>query len=250
MPAVRWICISDLHLGALNSVLTSVQPDGEHVDQSSTSPVTAALCDGLRSLSEGHEPPQLIVAGDLFELALSSTDDAAATFAQFVGCLRPGSRRRRVAAHPVHAGQPRPSSVEPGPERLLPRVPGRVPAEPTAAARSPTYPPASRQRTRDRPRPVRRVVGRTGRDWRHRSRSSRAIPNLGLVTHRVGGWSWSPMATSSSPCTGAMSPLDDVVRQRRPTRSPAAGGREWRVDRLLLVVDGGQWRRRGCPQPV
>lgn len=96
MSAIRWICISDLHLGALNSVLTSVSADGEHVDKSSTSPVTAALCDGLRSLSQGYEPPQLIVAGDLFELALSSTDDAAATFAQFVGCLRPGATNAAV----------------------------------------------------------------------------------------------------------------------------------------------------------
>ena len=96
MPAIRWICISDLHLGALNSVLTSVSADGEHVDKSSTSPVTSALCDGLRALSQGHEPPQLIVAGDLFELALSSTDDAAATFAQFIGCLRPGADNAAV----------------------------------------------------------------------------------------------------------------------------------------------------------
>ena len=99
MSAIRWICISDLHLGALNSVLTSVSADGEHVDKSSTSPVTAALCDGLRSLSQGREPPQLIVAGDLFELALSSTDDAAASFAQFIDCLLPGATNAAVTPH-------------------------------------------------------------------------------------------------------------------------------------------------------
>ena len=96
MPAVRWVCISDLHLGALNSVLTSVSPDGERVDKSTTSPVTTALCDGLRALSPGSDPPQLVVAGDLFELALSSTDDASATFAQFIACLRPGAANAAV----------------------------------------------------------------------------------------------------------------------------------------------------------
>ncbi|MGP0029836.1 MAG: hypothetical protein ACLPVF_04950 [Acidimicrobiales bacterium] len=99
MPAVRWICISDLHLGALNSILTSVSSDGERVDQSTTSPVTVALCEGLRALSPPGHPPQLVVAGDLFELALSSSDDAAATFAQFIACLRPGATDAAVGPH-------------------------------------------------------------------------------------------------------------------------------------------------------
>jgi hypothetical protein len=91
MAAIRWICVSDLHLGALNSVLTSVDPDGEHVERTSVSPVLSALCEGLRELSRGTDPPQLVVLGDLFELALSSTDDAAATFAQFVAALKPAA---------------------------------------------------------------------------------------------------------------------------------------------------------------
>jgi len=37
------------------------------------------------------DPPQLVVLGDLFELALSSTNDAAATFAHLIEALRPGS---------------------------------------------------------------------------------------------------------------------------------------------------------------
>ncbi len=81
-----------MHLGALNSVLTAVEPDGERVDKSGVSPVMEALCAGLRSLRRpGEDPPQLVVLGDLFELALSSTDDAAHTFTQFVKGLRPGS---------------------------------------------------------------------------------------------------------------------------------------------------------------
>jgi hypothetical protein len=91
MAAIRWICVSDLHLGALNSVLTPVADDGERVDSSFVSPVLVALCDGLRVLGQGHEPAQLVILGDLFEMALSSPDDSAATFAQFIDALRPGA---------------------------------------------------------------------------------------------------------------------------------------------------------------
>ncbi|HXR53827.1 MAG TPA: hypothetical protein VN793_02155 [Acidimicrobiales bacterium] len=97
MAAIKWVCVSDLHLGALNSVLTPVAQDGERVDQSSVSPVLVALCDALRTLSQGDDPPQLLVLGDLFEMALSSPDDSAAVFGQFITALRPGTTDAAVA---------------------------------------------------------------------------------------------------------------------------------------------------------
>ena len=98
MTSIRWVCISDLHLGALNSLLTNVSPDGERVDGSRPSPVLTALCECLRSLRQpGQDPPVLIVLGDLFELALTSPDDAAATFALFISTLRPGAGDAAVA---------------------------------------------------------------------------------------------------------------------------------------------------------
>ncbi len=91
MPPIRWVCVSDMHLGALNSILTAVVPTGDAVDQSTVSPVMDALCAALAALRRpGEDPPQLVVLGDLFELALSSSDDAAATFAQLVAGLAPG----------------------------------------------------------------------------------------------------------------------------------------------------------------
>ena len=39
----------------------------------------------------------MIVLGDLFELALTSTEDAAATFAQIIAAVRPGSPDAAVA---------------------------------------------------------------------------------------------------------------------------------------------------------
>ena len=97
MAGIRWICISDLHLGALNSLLTPVDADGERVDPGRPSPVLTALCDALRTFRMGDEPPELVVLGDLFELALGTTADAAATFAQLIRGLRPGSRDGVVA---------------------------------------------------------------------------------------------------------------------------------------------------------
>ena len=38
MTSIRWVCISDLHLGALNSLLTNVTADGERVDGSGALP--------------------------------------------------------------------------------------------------------------------------------------------------------------------------------------------------------------------
>jgi len=91
MTSIRWVCISDLHLGALNSLLTNVTPGGERVDSSAPSHVLTALCECLRSLRQpGQDPPELIVLGDLFELALTAPEDAASTFSQFITALRPG----------------------------------------------------------------------------------------------------------------------------------------------------------------
>jgi hypothetical protein len=98
MIPIRWVCISDLHLGALNSLLTNVTSDGEHVDATAASPVLSALCECLRSLRRpGQDPPELIVLGDLFELALTAPEDAAATFSQFVRALRPGLADAAIA---------------------------------------------------------------------------------------------------------------------------------------------------------
>ena len=148
MAAIRWVCLSDLHLGALNSILSSVSPDGSGIDKSQTSPVTTTLCDGLRVLGLRDGPPQLIVAGDLFELALSSTDDASATFAQFICGLRPGEASAAVARRSDSFRGTMTKAVEPGPQPQLCRLPGpggprcrrgsRIPGDPPFAGQRPT----------------------------------------------------------------------------------------------------------------
>ncbi len=97
MGAIRWVCLSDLHLGALDSVLTAVAPDGSAVDSSVPSPVLTALCECIEVLGDSDDPPDLVILGDLFELALGSTDQAAATFAHLVRGLRPGTTGAAVS---------------------------------------------------------------------------------------------------------------------------------------------------------
>ena len=90
--------MSDLHLGALNSVLSAVHPDGMSVDPAAVSPVLTALARCIEALgAPGAEPPTLMVLGDMFELALTSTDVAAATFGHLVRALRIGEGDAAVA---------------------------------------------------------------------------------------------------------------------------------------------------------
>ncbi len=98
MTSIRWVCISDLHLGALNSLLTNVSSDGERCDNTCPSPVLTALCECLHALrAPGQDPPELVVLGDLFELALTAPEDAAGAFSQFIEGLRPGKPDAAVA---------------------------------------------------------------------------------------------------------------------------------------------------------
>jgi hypothetical protein len=85
VPDIRYVCVSDLHLGADNSVLTNLAPDGSRAEGPAL--MLTAVLDALRHLlrsSGTREPPTLVIHGDLFELALSTTDVAAESFGHFV----------------------------------------------------------------------------------------------------------------------------------------------------------------------
>jgi hypothetical protein len=97
MGAIRWVCLSDLHLGALNSVLTEVAADGTAIEPSTPSPVLTALCECLRMVGDPADPPDLVILGDLFELALGPTEHAGVTFAHLVRGLRPGTTGAAVS---------------------------------------------------------------------------------------------------------------------------------------------------------
>ncbi len=87
MPDVRYVCLSDLHFGAENSILTRLDPDTLRVDHTKPSPALEGLLACLRSVTErneGSRKPTLILAGDIFELALARDNDAAMVFEMFV----------------------------------------------------------------------------------------------------------------------------------------------------------------------
>jgi len=97
---IRYVCVSDLHLGALNSVLTNVASDGNHT--SGPAPMLDAVLDAPRLLiwaSGTTTPPTLVVHGDLFEAALTTMDNAADTFGQLV------TQAWGDSEHPLFANQ-------------------------------------------------------------------------------------------------------------------------------------------------
>jgi Calcineurin-like phosphoesterase len=86
VPDVRYVCLSDLHFGAENSILTGLGNDAR-VDTTKPSPALEGLLHCLRHVTdrnENSEKPTLILAGDIFELALARENDAAMVFEMFL----------------------------------------------------------------------------------------------------------------------------------------------------------------------
>lgn len=90
MNTVRYAVFSDMHFGATNSLLTTLRPDpsaagGFSADPSEPSPMIDAVLSGLDRLTAGQdEPPTLVLAGDILDLALSPDQVAATAFGGFV----------------------------------------------------------------------------------------------------------------------------------------------------------------------
>ena len=88
---IRYVIVSDLHFGAENSVLTTLNErpatateTGFSVDPQRSSPALSGLVDGLRELIRGQDrPPTLILAGDVLDLALSVDEVCAMVFRLF-----------------------------------------------------------------------------------------------------------------------------------------------------------------------
>jgi UDP-2,3-diacylglucosamine pyrophosphatase LpxH len=90
---LRFVCMSDLHLGAQNSVLSAIQDDGITVDAGRTSDVLSLLFAGLRRLVEqlapGEARPTLVLNGDILEFALATDDTALTAFERFMDLAFP-----------------------------------------------------------------------------------------------------------------------------------------------------------------
>ncbi len=87
MTSIRYVCLSDLHLGEEDSLLTDPE------DCSRSSPVLRCLAECLAELLQHNPPgapkPSLVLAGDVLELALCPVDQALAAFEPFLRSVMP-----------------------------------------------------------------------------------------------------------------------------------------------------------------
>lgn len=89
---VRYVCLSDLHFGAENSILTELRPGTVEADPHSPSAAMRGLVDCLKavvSANSGGRKPTLVLDGDVLELALAEDSVAAMVFEQFIALAFP-----------------------------------------------------------------------------------------------------------------------------------------------------------------
>lgn len=93
MPDIRYVSLSDMHLGALTSLLTNLKTASDVVDPTRPSPVLESLVECLRFLIAKNEDqtrkPTLILNGDILELALAEDNIAAMAFERFIDLIMP-----------------------------------------------------------------------------------------------------------------------------------------------------------------
>jgi UDP-2,3-diacylglucosamine pyrophosphatase LpxH len=99
MSDIRYICLSDLHLGAENNLLTKLVAMPHHRAKSEADPqqaneVMIQLVKCLRELiskNVGQKKPTLILNGDALELALADVNQSAMVFERFMELtMKPG----------------------------------------------------------------------------------------------------------------------------------------------------------------
>ncbi|MFN7999233.1 MAG: metallophosphoesterase [Bryobacteraceae bacterium] len=86
MLNINYVCLSDLHLGEEDSLLTDFE------DVSRPSPVLQQLAECLAELLRQNQPgvkPTLVLAGDVLDLALCAVPQTLATFEQFIRTMMP-----------------------------------------------------------------------------------------------------------------------------------------------------------------
>ncbi|HEY2383974.1 MAG TPA: metallophosphoesterase [Terriglobia bacterium] len=105
MPDVRYVCLSDTHFGADNSLLTNLRAGTATVEPLHASPVLQALAACLSDLiskNQNAAPPTLILNGDIMELALTSDNNAAMAFERFMELIVPNNGKRLFANEMIY----------------------------------------------------------------------------------------------------------------------------------------------------
>ncbi len=92
MPDIRYVCLSDMHLGEEDSLLTNLPLASTDPDPLNPSLVMLRLVECLRELiskNEDKKKPTLVLNGDILEMALTTTNQAAMVFERFVELIMP-----------------------------------------------------------------------------------------------------------------------------------------------------------------
>lgn len=96
MTDIRYVCLSDMHLGEEDSLLTNLKPASRDTDYTQPSPVLRQLVVCIKHLiskNESGKKPTLILNGDILELALAETNEAAMAFERFIELILPEGDR-------------------------------------------------------------------------------------------------------------------------------------------------------------
>jgi len=91
MADIRYVCLSDTHFGAYNSLLTNLKIAQAETSPLKPSPVLRQLVNCLREISSlnQNQKPTLVLNGDILELALATTNEAAMAFMRFLELVIP-----------------------------------------------------------------------------------------------------------------------------------------------------------------
>lgn len=95
MPNISYVCMSDMHLGEEDGLLTNLKTGSTDTESTQPSPVMVQLVECLRELiskNEEGKKPILILNGDILELALTTTNHAAMVFERFIELIMPADK--------------------------------------------------------------------------------------------------------------------------------------------------------------
>jgi UDP-2,3-diacylglucosamine pyrophosphatase LpxH len=88
MSDINYICLSDMHFGEEDSILTNLKTASTDTDPMKPSEVLKRLVKCLKSLIDENKnkkkKPTLVLNGDILELALCTTNKAAMAFERFI----------------------------------------------------------------------------------------------------------------------------------------------------------------------
>lgn len=98
--SIAQIVLSDLHLGARDSLLTHVNAASEIIDGPSR--VLSAFAEGLKATLREDEKPQLVLLGDALDLGLSPFGDVSNSFLQLLDAFFPKDGRELFSREIVY----------------------------------------------------------------------------------------------------------------------------------------------------